>query len=154
MDGPTWEQSDKLVMRFNDEEKTECIFVLHCEEKDCGATYMYTGEDGTCENDEMPNIYDGNLCSDEECPDCTPIRDADEASVDENDLVRCTHFPPPLFLLLRAFIRGYPGGKACDTPPSRPLILVHPFARGARFARNTAETWPGRACVVQRFSGR
>lgn len=88
MDGPTWEQSDKLAMRFNDEERTECTFMLHCEKRDCGEKYMYTGEDDTCPNDEMPNIFDGILCSDSECPDCVPLREEDEASVDENDLVR------------------------------------------------------------------
>ena len=96
MDGPTWEQSDKLALRFNDEERTECTFMLHCEKKDCGEKYMYTGEDDTCPNDEMPNIFDGILCSDSGCPDCVPLREEDEASLDENDLVRynlCTYVP-------------------------------------------------------------
>jgi hypothetical protein len=105
--------------------------MLHCQNKDCGAKFMYTGEDDTCPNDEMPNIFEGNLCSDSGCPDCGPIREEEEASVDENELVRynaCSTFAQK---------------EEHSMPQSRcfPLALTHIYASIAQRPLKVLTPW-------------
>jgi len=72
-DGPSWEESEVLTLAFNDEKKHVIQLRLHAETTLAGQTFAYTGEDPVLDPplaEVLPNVHDGILCEDSECPRC------------------------------------------------------------------------------------
>eukprot|EP00288_Rhodomonas_lens_P008064 CAMPEP_0177737262 /NCGR_PEP_ID=MMETSP0484_2-20121128/25791_1 /TAXON_ID=354590 /ORGANISM="Rhodomonas lens, Strain RHODO" /LENGTH=340 /DNA_ID=CAMNT_0019251031 /DNA_START=150 /DNA_END=1169 /DNA_ORIENTATION=- len=86
VDGATYEESTVVVrLTFHDEERTQISLSRNQQYELAGQKTFYTGEVPHLDGDlgeVQPNIFEGNLCENEECEDCNQIREADEKSDD------------------------------------------------------------------------